>query len=91
MRMCASAPDMQCDAVGKQQQAVVRKGQVRVALPARQLPVDGRQRRIGGAQDAHEARIALVLQSALLLFQPALLLGPVRNWGYRRTRAPPGN
>lgn len=72
---------MQCDAVGKEQHAVIRKGQVRVALPARQLPVDGRQRRVGGAQHAREARVALVLQRAPVLLQPALLLGPVRNRG----------
>ena len=68
-----NAPDMQCDAVGKQQQPVIRKGQVRIPLPARQLPVDGRQRRTGGAQHGCEARVALVLQRALLLFQPVCM------------------
>ena len=77
--VCASAPDMRRDAVGKQQQPVVREDQVRVALPASQLPVDCRQRRIGGAQHAREVRVALVLQRALVFLQPVLLLVTVRT------------
>jgi len=62
---------MQRDAVREQQQPVICVGQPRVALPAHQPPVDGRQRRIRGAQHAREARVALVLQRLRLAVQPA--------------------
>ena len=63
---------MQRDPVGKQQQSVVRKGQVCIALPASQLPVNGRQRCVCRAQHTRKAGIALVLQRTLVLLQPVL-------------------
>ncbi len=65
------APDMQRNAVREQQQPVVCVGQPRVALPAHQPPVGGRQRGVRGAQHARKARIALVLQRLGLAVQPA--------------------